>query len=328
MTRPRDAARLIAIVTALLASVAALIPRAWAAYPDRPVRIIVPFPAGGTTDIIARITGQRLSERLGQPFVVDNRSGASGNIGTQAAAVAVPDGYTLLFATPAQAINVSYYGNLPFDFIRDFAAISMVATTPNVMAVNPSVPATNLTELLTLVRAKPGQYNFGSTSPGGSPHLSGELLKIMAQVDIVHVPYRGASPMLTDLIAGQVQIGFDNLPSSLPHIKAGAIRAIAVTTAARTAIARDIPTMAESGLPGYEVSGYFGLAAPAATPPAIVELLTKQVMEIVAEPATRARLLDSGADPVGNSGADYGAFIKADVAKWARVVKDTGISAK
>jgi tripartite-type tricarboxylate transporter receptor subunit TctC len=324
-TRTRQATRLVAIIAlAVLASVAG----AQAAYPERPVRIIVPFPAGGTTDIVARIVGQRLTERLGQPFVVDNRSGASGNIGTQAAVSAAPDGQTLLLATPAQAINVSYYQNLPFDFARDFTAISLVATTPNVMAVNPSVPATNLSELLALVRAKPGHYNFGSTSPGGSPHMSGEFLKIMAQVDIVHVPYRGAAPMLTDLVAGQVQIGFDNLPSSLPQIRAGAIRAIAVTTAARSATAREIPTMAESGLPGYEVSGWFGLAAPAGTPAAIVELLNKQVVEIVAEPATRAKLLDSGADPVGNSAADYAAFIKAEVAKWARVVKDTGITAK
>jgi tripartite-type tricarboxylate transporter receptor subunit TctC len=301
---------------------------AGAAYPDRPVRIVVPYPAGGTTDIIARIVAARLTERLAQSFVVENRSGAGGNIGTQAVASAAPDGQTLLLATVAQAINASYYTGLSYDFVRDLAPITEIATTPNVLAVNPGVPAKTLGELLALVRASPGQYNFGSTSPGGSPHMSGELLKVMAKVDIVHVPYRGAAPMLTDLMGGQIQMAFDNLPSSLPHIRSGAIRAIAVTSARRSPIAPEIPTMAESGLPGYEVEGWFGLLAPARTPSAIVALLNQAVVAIVGEPATAAKLRDSGADPVGGSAAAYGALIATDVAKWAQVVKATGVTAK
>jgi tripartite-type tricarboxylate transporter receptor subunit TctC len=298
-----------------------------AAYPEKPVRIIVPYPAGGTTDIIARIVAQRLGERLGQPFVVDNRSGAGGNIGTQAAAAAAPDGTTLLLASIAQAINMSMYKNLSFDFARDFAPITQIATTPNVLAVNPGIPAKTLDELLALIRANPGKYNFGSTSLGGSPHMSGELLKVMAKVDIVHVPYRGAAPMLTDLIGGQIQMGFDNLPSSMAHIRSGAIRAIAVTSAKRSASAPEIPTMAESGLPGYEVSGWFGLLAPANTPPAVIELLHKTAAAIVAEEPVRAKLHDVGAEPVGNTPAEYGAVINAEVEKWAKVVAQTGVSA-
>jgi tripartite-type tricarboxylate transporter receptor subunit TctC len=299
-----------------------------AAYPEKPVRIIVPYPAGGTTDLIARVVAQRLGERLGQPFVVDNRSGAGGNIGTQAAATATADGTTLLLASIAQAINMTIYKKLSFDFARDFAPISLIATTPNVLSVNPSVPAKNLQELLALIRANPGKYNFGSTSLGGSPHMSGELLKVMAQVDIVHVPYRGAAPMLTDLIGGQIQMGFDNLPSSVPHIRSGAIRAIAVTSATRSASTPEIPTVAESGLPGYEVSGWFGLLAPARTPPAVTELLHKTVVGILGEEPVRAKLLDVGAEPVGNTPAEYAAVIKTEIEKWTKVVAQTGVTAE
>jgi tripartite-type tricarboxylate transporter receptor subunit TctC len=316
------------LLTCLIALGLAWTGRARAAYPEKPVHIIVPYPAGGTTDIIARITAQRLGEKLHQSFIVDNKSGASGNIGTQAAASAAPDGSTLLLASIAQAINMTIYKNLPFDFARDFAPITLIATTPNVLSVNPSVPATNLQELLALVRANSGKYNFGSTSLGGSPHMSGELLKVMAKVDIVHVPYRGAAPMLTDLIGGQIQMGFDNLPSSLPHIRSGAIRAIAVTSAKRSASAPNIPTMAESGLPGYEVSGWFGLLAPAKTPPEIVEKLYKTMVEIIGEEATRTKLLDVGAEPVGNTPTEYGAVIKAELEKWTKVVAETGVTAE
>jgi tripartite-type tricarboxylate transporter receptor subunit TctC len=315
------------IMTAFLALPLALGGVAEAAYPDKPVRVIVAYPAGGTTDIVARIVATRLTEKLGQPFIIDNRSGAGGNIGTQAAAQAAPDGNTLLLASIAQAINSTIYKKLAFDFVRDFAPVSMVASSPNVLAVNPGVPAKDLQELLALVRANPGKYNFGSTSLGGSPHMSGELLKVMANVDIVHVPYRGAAPMLTDLIGGQVQMGFDNLPSSIGHIRSGAIRAIAVTTPKRSPSAPEIPTMAESGLPGYEVSGWFGLLAPAKTPQPIIELLHKAVVEIVGEEATRAKLLDLGAEPVGNTPEEYAAAIKEEVGKWTKVVAATGVSA-
>jgi tripartite-type tricarboxylate transporter receptor subunit TctC len=315
------------LLSCVAAALLALAGGARAAYPDKPVRIVVPYPAGGTTDIIARIVGTRLSERLGQPFVVDNRSGAGGNIGTQAAATAAPDGSTLLLASIAQAINTTIYKKLPFDFVHDFAPITLIATTPNVLSVNPGVPAKTLQELLALVRADPGKYNFGSTSLGGSPHMSGELLKVMASIDIVHIPYRGAAPMLTDLIGGQIQLAFDNLPSSIGHIRSGAIRAIAVTSAQRSASAPEIPTIGESGVPGYEVSGWFGLLAPAKTPPAVVELLHKTVIDAIAESATRTKLLDVGAEPVGNSPAEYAAVIKAEVQKWAKVVAATGVTA-
>jgi tripartite-type tricarboxylate transporter receptor subunit TctC len=319
----------------LLTHLAALSPAlatvpAWAdaTYPTAPVRVIVPYPPGGTTDIVGRIIAARLTERLGQSFFVDNRSGAGGMIGAQAVAVAAPDGGTLLLASIAQAINVAVYKTQPFDFANDLAPISLVATTPNVLSVHPSVPAKNLEELLALVRASPGKYQFGSTSLGGSPHMCGELLKVMAKVNIVHIPYRGAAPMLTDLLGGQIPMAFDNLPSSLPLIRSGQIRGIAVTTATRSAMAPDLPTFAESGLPGYDVSGWFGLLAPAKTPPNIIATLNKTVVAAVAEDATRTKLLNSGAEPVSNSPAEYAAVIKAEIEKWTKVVAITGVHAQ
>jgi tripartite-type tricarboxylate transporter receptor subunit TctC len=302
---------------------------AWAepGYPTSTVRVVVPYPAGGTTDIVGRIVAAGLSARLGQAFVVDNRSGASGNIGTQAAATAPHNGSVLLLASIAQAINVALIKTMPFDFVADLAPITLIATTPNVLCVHPSVPANNLRELLALVRAAPGQYNFGSTSIGGSPHMCGELLKTMAKVDIVHIPYRGAAPMLTALLGKQIQMAFDNLPSSLPLIRSGQIRAIAVTGARRSAIAPDIPTFAESGLPGYDVSGWYGLLAPARTPPEIIGVLHAAVIAMLNEPAMRTKLLGTGAEPVGSTPAEYGAVIKAEVAKWTKVVAATGVQA-
>ena len=303
--------------------------RADTGYPTGPVRVIVGYPPGGTTDIVGRIIAMRLTELLGQSFFVENRSGASGNIGTQAVAVAVAaaDGGTLLLASLGQALNVAVYKNQPFDFVNDFAPISLIATTPNVLSVHPNVPAKNLDELLGLLRASPGKYSFGSTSFGGSAHMCGELLKVMAKVNIVHIPYRGAGPMLTDLIGGQIPMAFDNLPSSLPLIRTGQIRGIAITTAARSAIAPDLPTFAESGLPGFDVSGWYGLLAPAKTPPEIIATLNKAVVAAVAEDATRAKLLNSGAEPVGGTQAEYAAVIKAEIEKWTKVVVLTGVHA-
>jgi tripartite-type tricarboxylate transporter receptor subunit TctC len=319
----------------LLTRLAALVPvmgsviaKAEAAYPAAPVRVIVGYPAGGTTDIVGRIIAMQLTERMGQSFFVDNRSGASGMIGTQAVAAAAPDGGTLLLASIAQAIDVAVYKTQPYSFIEDFAPISLIATTPNVLSVHPSVPAKNLRELLDLVRASPGKYHFGSTSFGGSPHMCGELLKVMAKVDIVHVPYRGAAPMLTDLLGGQVQMAFDNLPSSLPLIRSGGIRGIAVTTATRSAIAPELPTFAESGLPGYEVSGWYGLLAPSKTPPDIIAALNKTVIAALADDATRSKLLSSGAEPVGSSPTEYAATIKSEIEKWKKVVEVTGVHAQ
>jgi len=319
---------LLTSIAVLAPAMASTIARAEPGYPNGPVRVIVPYPPGGTTDIVGRIIAARLTERMGQSFFVDNKSGASGMIGTQAVAVATPDGGTLLLATLGQAINVAVYKTQPYDFAADFAPISLIATTPNVLSVHPSVPARNLEELLALFRANPGKYHFGSTSLGGSPHMCGELLKVMASVNIVHIPYRGAGPMLTDLLGGQIPMAFDNLPSSLPLIRSGQIRGIAVTSAVRSAMAPELPTFAESGLPGYDVSAWFGLLAPSKTPPEIIAALHKTVIDALAEDATRSKLLNSGAEPVGNSPAEYAAIIRTEIEKWTKVVAVTGVHAQ
>lgn len=315
---------------ALLLAAAALMPLAAAAqdqaYPARPVRIIVPYPPGGTTDILARLVAARLTDALKQGFVVENRAGASGSIGSQAVAKAPPDGYTLLMGTlSSHGINTALQKALPYDPVRDFAQITIVAATPNVIAVHPGVPARNLGELLALARANPGKVSYGSTSHGGSPHLSAELLKAMAKVDMVHVPYKGAGPMLTDLMGGQIQVGFDNLPSTIAHIRSGKLRGIAVTTATRWPGAPELPTVAESGVPGYEVSGWFGLFAPAGTPPAVVSLIHQTVVAALKQPEVAKQLAELGADPVGNTPEEFRRQVEAEVRKWRGVVEAAGI---
>ena len=314
------------VLASILACYAGL---ALAQFPDKQVKIIVPYPPAGTTDILARLIADKLTERMKHPFVVENRPGAGGAIGSVAVAKSPPDGYTLIMGTVnSHGINTAMVPNLPYDAIRDFAPITIVGNTPNVLAVNPAVPAKNLAELLALARAKPGSLNFGSTSPGGSPHMSGELLKAMAQIDITHVPYKGAGPMLIDLIGGQIQMGFDNLPSSIGHIRSGKIRAIAVTTLKRFSGAQEIPTMDESGLKGYEVSAWFGLLAPAGTPKAVVDTLYSNVAAILKQPSTHKQLLDLGSEPGGNSPEAYAKQIAADVEKWRKVVAVTGAKAE
>src|SRR5438552_13835540 len=239
-------------------------------YPTRPIRLVVPFPAGGTTDILAREVGQRLSMTLGQPVVIDNRPGAAGNIGADLVAKSAPDGYTLLMGTVGtHAINASLYAKMPYDHVKDFAPIILVAGVPNVLVVNPSLPVNSVQELIAYAKANPGKLNFASSGPGTSIHLSGELFKVMAGVQMTHVPYKGSAPALQDLLGGQVQLMFDNLPPSLPHIKAGKLRALAVTSVARSPALPDVPTIAESGLPGFEASSWFGILVPAGTPSAI-----------------------------------------------------------
>jgi len=295
-------------------------------YPNKPVRLIVPYPAGGTTDIIARVAAQQLSERLKQPFVVENKAGANGAIGSVEVARAPADGYTLLMGTAStHGINSAVYKSLPYDAVKDFAPVTIVASTPNIIAVHPSVPAKNLQELLALAKAQPGKLNYGSTSLGGSPHMSAELLKMMAGVDMVHVPYKGAAPMLTDLMGGQVQVGFDNLPSTINFVRSGRVRAIAVTTPQRWPGAPDIPTVAESGLPGYEVSGWFGLLAPAGTPPAVLATIQQALAEAVKQPDINKQMLELGAQPVANTPDAFAKLVQADVAKWRDVVKTTGV---
>lgn len=317
--------KIIRALTALALAAGALAAQAQS-YPAKPVRIIVPYPAGGTTDIIARVAATQLTERLKQPFVVENRAGASGAIGSAAVAQAAPDGYTLVMGTASShGINSALYKNLPYDAVKDFAPVTVVASTPNVIAVHPSVPAKNLAELIALAKAKPGTINFGSTSAGGSPHMSAELLKMMAGINMVHVPYKGAAPMLTDLMGGQVQAGFDNLPSTINFVRSGKVRALAVTTAQRWPGAPEIPTVAESGVPGYEVSGWFGLLAPAGTPKDVLLTLQKAVATAVAQPDVSKQLLELGAQPVANTPEVFAEQIKADVAKWREVVKTTGV---
>ncbi|MGJ7545088.1 Bug family tripartite tricarboxylate transporter substrate binding protein [Variovorax sp. LT1R16] len=311
---------------AVLLSVAAMAAAQAQGYPSKPVRIIVPYPAGGTTDIIARVAAQQLGERLKQPFVVENKAGANGAIGSAEVARAPADGYTLLMGTAStHGINSAVYKSLPYDAVKDFAPVTIVASTPNIIAVHPSVPAKNLQELLALAKAQPGKLNYGSTSLGGSPHMSAELLKMMAHVDMLHVPYKGAAPMLTDLMGGQVQVGFDNLPSTINFVRSGKVRAIAVTTAQRWPGAPEIPTVAESGVPGYEVSGWFGLLAPAGTPPAVLKTIQQAIAEAVRQPEVNKQMLDLGALPVANTPEAFAALVQADVAKWREVVKTTGV---
>jgi len=294
-------------------------------YPAKTVRIIVPYPAGGTTDIVARIAAKELTDRLKQSFVVENKAGANGAIGAVEVARAAPDGYTLLMGTAStHGINSAVYKSLPYDAVKDFAPVTIVASTPNIIAVNPSVPAKNLPELIALIKASPGKYNFGSTSLGGSPHMSAELLKMMAGLDMLHVPYKGAAPMLTDLIGGQVQIGFDNLPSTINFVRSNKVRAIAVTTAQRWPGAPDIPTVAET-LPGYEVSGWFGLLAPAGTPKDVLDKIQQTLAAAEKEPKVAKQMLDLGAQPVANSPDAFAKQIRADVDKWRKVVASSGL---
>ena len=309
----------------LALTLAAALP-ALAEFPDRPIRIIVPYPPGGTSDLLARAVAPRLGERLKQTVVIENRAGAGGVIGSQVVAKSPADGYTLLLGTIAtHGILPVLQKPAPYDAVKDFAPVTLLASTPNVLVANPSAPVRNLAELLALARAKPGSVNFGSTSLGGSPHMSGELLKTMAQVDIVHVPYKGGGPMLIDLMGGQIPIGFDNLPSSMNHIRAGKIRALAVTTAKRWPGAPEIPTMAEAGVPGYEATAWFGLLAPANTPKPIVELLQRHVAAILRQPEVEKMLLEQGAEAVGNTPDEFARLIAAELQKWDKVVAATGV---
>jgi tripartite-type tricarboxylate transporter receptor subunit TctC len=294
-------------------------------YPAKPIRLVVPFPPGGTTDILAREVGQRLSQAFGQSVVVDNRPGAGGNIGSELVARSAPDGYTLLMATVGtHAINPSLYAKMPYDHVKDFAPVVLVASVPNVLEVTPSLPVYTVADLIKLAKEKPGQINFASSGSGTSIHLSGELFKAMAGVDMTHVPYKGSAPAIADLIGGQVQVMFDNLPSSLPQIKAGKLRAIAVTSAQRAPALPEVPTIAESGLPGFEASSWFGLVAPAGTPPAIIARINAEVNQWLQSPEAKEKLLAQGAAAAGGSPEQFAAYIRAETEKWARVVKASG----
>ena len=296
------------------------------AYPAKPIRIIVPSPPGDGSDLMARAIGDKLSLAWNTPVVVDNRMGAGGRVGAEAAAKAAPDGYTLIMGNAgSHGINAALYADLPYDIERDFAPVTQVMRSPNVLVVSPALPAANVRELIALFKANPGKYSYGSGGNGSSAHLSAELFKSMAGVDVVHVPYKGASPALTDVIAGRVVMFIGNLPPAMPHIKSGNVRALAVTTAQRSALVPDIPTLAESGLPGFETVAWFGLFAPAGTPKPIVDKLQAEVARIVREPDIRERIAALGGEPVGDSPEAFSAIVKGDVAKWKKVVRDADV---
>jgi len=315
----------IATAAAFAALIAAPLAGAQATYPTKPIRIVVPFPAGGTTDILARAAAQRLSETLGQPAVVDNRPGAGGNIGAELVAKAPPDGHTLLMGTVGtHAINASLYSKMPYDHVRDFAPIILVAGVPNVLVVHPSVPAGSVKELIAYAKANPGKLNFASSGSGTSIHLAGELFKTMAGVQMAHVPYKGSAPAVTDLLGGQVQLMFDNLPSALPHIKAGKLKALAVTSATRAAALPDVPTVAESGLAGFDATSWFGLLAPAGTPQPIIARLNSEVAKWLATAEAKEKMAGLGANTAGHSTDEFVRHIAAETTKWAKVVKESG----
>ena len=294
------------------------------AYPSRPVRIVVGFPAGGATDIQARLMGQWLSERLGQQFIVENRAGASGNIGTEAVAKAPADGYTLLQIVTPHAINAALYTNLSFDFIRDIAPVICVARLAYVVVVHPSVPATTIPEFIAHARASPGKINYGSAGPGTPQNIACELFKMMTGLNLVHVPYRGGAPAVTDLVGGHLQVIFCPVSEAIEHIKSGKLRALAVTTAGRLDVFPDIPTVGDF-VSGYEASGFAGIGVPRNTPAEIIGLLNKELNAGVADPKVRARITELGGTPLGGSSAEFGTIISDATEKWAKVIRFAGI---
>jgi len=305
-----------------------VIPRiGWAQnYPTRPVRIIVGFAPGGTTDLLARLMGQWLSERLGQQFVIENRPGAAGNIATEAVARATPDGYTLLLIDTQPAINVTLFDKLNFDFIRDITPVAGITRMPAVMVVNPSVPAKTVPEFIAYARSNPGKLNFASPGNGTGPHLAGELFKAMTGVNIIHVPYRGAAPALTDLLGGQVHTYFMSTLASIDYIKAGSLRALGVTTSTRSNMLPDVPTVAEFA-PGYETSTWFGIVAPKNTPPEVVDKLNKEINAGLVESKIMVRLAEFGGTALAGSSASFGKLIADETEKWSKVIRFAGIKA-
>lgn len=293
-------------------------------YPSRSIRIVVPFPPGGATDAAARLVATRMSEKWGQPVVIDNRAGAGGNVGSDIVAKSAPDGYTLVMGvTGSHAINISLYSKMPYDPVADFVAISQVAVVPNVVVVHPSVPARTLAELVALAKREPGKLNYASLGNGTAAHLGMELLKSAAGIDITHVPYKGSAPAVTDLLAGQVQVMVDGLPSALQHVKAGKLRAIALTSLHRAPALPDLPTIAET-YPGFYADAWSGLFAPKGTPAAIVNQLSTEVQRILRLPDVREKLAALGAEPVGSTQTEFAAHVKREIDKWAQVVKTSG----
>jgi tripartite-type tricarboxylate transporter receptor subunit TctC len=292
-------------------------------YPTRPVKWVVPYPPGGTTDVLARIMAQWLSEKMGQQFVIENKPGGGNNIGVEAVVNAAPDGYTILLVNPANGINATLYKNLSFNFIRDIAPVAGLVRSPNVMEVNPNFPAKTVAEFIAYCKANPGKINMASSSSGTSTHLSGELFKSMTGCNMLHVPYKGANPVLAALIAGEVDVFFDNLPSSVGHIKGGRIRPLAVTSVQREPSMPELPTVAET-VPGYEATAWFGIGMPKGTPREIIEKLNAEVNRALADPKMRERLAELGGKPIGGTPEDFGRVIAAETEKWAKVVISSG----
>jgi tripartite-type tricarboxylate transporter receptor subunit TctC len=298
------------------------------AYPSKAIRLIVPFAPGGSNDIMARIVGQKFSESMGQQVVVDNRGGASGIIGTDLAAKAQADGYTLLMMSLTLTVNPSLYKKLPYDTEKDLAPVTLVASAPLMLVVHPSIPAKSLQELIAHARANPGRLNFGSGGPGTTPHLAGEMLKTMAGLQLTHVPYKGGGPALADLVGGQIQLMLENIPSTLPFVRSGKLRALALSGPKRSALVPELPTLDEAGLKGYEIVGWNGLFVPAGTPRPIVARLHAETVRLLALPDVKERLAAMGAEGVGNTPEQFAAFIRTEIQKWARVVRDAGLKAE
>jgi tripartite-type tricarboxylate transporter receptor subunit TctC len=309
---------------AILFVAAAVTPAFAQNFPVKPLRIVVPFPAGGTTDILARAVGQKLTEEWKQQVIIDNRPGAGANIGAEVAAKSPSDGYTLFGISTIHCINPSLYSKLAYDPIRDFAPVTLVAETSQVLAVHPSLPVKSVKEFIAYAKARPGQLNYSSAGNGSQPHLTAEMFKTQTGINYVHVPYKGAPPAMVDLLAGQVALTFATAPSAVPHVKSGKIRALGVSTAKRITALPDVPTIAEAGVAGFEASGSNGLVVPTGTPAAIVERLNATIVKIVNEPAMRKYLSEQGADPRTMTIGEYGDYLKSEVAKWAKVVKASG----
>jgi len=294
-------------------------------YPTKPVRLIVPFPPGGVTDIVGRIIAQNLALRLGQSVVVDNRSGAAGAIGAQAAARATPDGYTLLMGTATHAINATLMSDPGYDLLRDFSAVSLIASVPLLLAVHPSVPATTVQELIAFANSQQAGLNYASGSSGSASHLAGEMLKITTKADLTHIPYKGGGPALQDLISGQVTFMFENMPSILPQVRSGRLRGLAVTGATRSDAAPDLPTMIEAGFPNFEIGSWYGVFAPAKTPSAVLATLSTEILKALGTTEMQSELRAQGAEPKGTSSTAFAEFIQAEVTKWGIVIKTSGL---
>jgi len=322
-------ARFLSAALALLLATASAAEDRAQPYPSRPIRLVVPFPPGGSTDILSRALGQKLAEGLGQPVVIDNRPGAGGSIGSEAAAKAAPDGYTLVMGQLGPlAVSPAIYKNLPYDPVKSFAPVSLMAIVPSVLVVNPQVPAASAAELIAYARANPGKLTYGSAGSGSTSHLTTEYFKLATGTDILHVPYKGVGPMLTDLISGQLSMGINGAPAVMAHVNSGRLRALAVTGLTRLPSLPQIPTLDQSGVKGFDASGWYGIVAPAGTPGAIVAKLNAEIRRIMQTPDLRARLDNEGAIPAAGSPEEFGAFIASEIARWAAVLKRAGIEAQ